>query len=249
MLFSTFPRKVLFACLYFPSWNLPSFIVECTLCSSYSRFDPPFSPQGATLAHLDSLSSRSGDLDRWLYSFSIWQGRLWRPCQLLILWHWNHPCLFGRPSMLTFFRWNLCHSASCSLVPAASTSLPLLTSSPPLQFSLCPCHPVLFCIFPFYLKLSRRSGRNYSLLSGYNGSPDTLFSRETMRIISFVIWQGLTDIRNGLGPSVYSFANPAGCVVQIRCWQWWSWASTLFSNPKQSDPLFLEVPNVWDMLK
>ena len=39
-----------------------------------------------------------------------------------------------------------------------------------------------------YLKLSGRSGRNYLLfpvLSGYNGSPDTRFSRETTRLMSW----------------------------------------------------------------
>ena len=40
----------------------------------------------------------------------------------------------------------------------------------------------------FYLKLSGRSGRNCLLspvLSGYNGSPNTRFSRRTMRLMSW----------------------------------------------------------------
>ena len=55
MLPSTSPREALLACPPFPPWNLPSFTVESTLSSPCSRSDPPFSRQGATLAHLDSL--------------------------------------------------------------------------------------------------------------------------------------------------------------------------------------------------
>ena len=56
MLPSTSSREALFACPPFPPWNLPSFTLESALTSSYSRSDPPLSRQGATLAHLDSLS-------------------------------------------------------------------------------------------------------------------------------------------------------------------------------------------------
>ena len=55
MLSSTFPREAFHACFPFPTWNLPSFTVECTLSSSCSRSDPPLSRQGAALAHLDPL--------------------------------------------------------------------------------------------------------------------------------------------------------------------------------------------------
>ena len=49
---STSPREALLACPPSPLWNLPSFTVESTLSSPYSR---SLSRQGASLAHLDSL--------------------------------------------------------------------------------------------------------------------------------------------------------------------------------------------------
>ena len=55
MLPSTCSREALVACPPCPPWNLPSFTVESTLSSPYSRSDPPHSRQGAALAHLDSL--------------------------------------------------------------------------------------------------------------------------------------------------------------------------------------------------
>ena len=95
-----------------------------------------------------SPSIRSGALDRRLCSFSFWQGRLWRTCQLLSLWYWGHSFLFNRPSMLKFFRWSLRHSASSLLISAAPTSLPFLFSSPTVWLSLCPRRLVLSSIFP-----------------------------------------------------------------------------------------------------
>ena len=55
MLPSTCSREALLACPPFPPWNLPSFTVESTLSTPYSRSDPPLSRQGAALTHLDSL--------------------------------------------------------------------------------------------------------------------------------------------------------------------------------------------------
>ena len=55
MLPSTSPKEALLACPPFPLWNLPSFTVESTLSTPCPRSDPPFSRQGAALAHLDSL--------------------------------------------------------------------------------------------------------------------------------------------------------------------------------------------------
>ena len=63
MLPSTSSREALLACPPFPPWNLPSFTVESTLFFSCSCSDPPPSRQGATLAHLDILSSH--DLVLW----------------------------------------------------------------------------------------------------------------------------------------------------------------------------------------
>ena len=79
--------------------------------------------------------------------------------------------------MLKFFRWRLRHPASSLVVSAAPTSLPLLSHS----------RSVLH--LSFYLNSSRRSGRNCFLsphvLSGYNGFPDTRFSRGTTRLMSW----------------------------------------------------------------
>ena len=67
----------------------------------------------------------------------------------------------------------------------SATSL-LFSSSLTLVLFSQPC-PLLR--LSFYLNLSGRSGRNYFLsppvLSGYNGSPDTRFSRETTRLMSW----------------------------------------------------------------
>ena len=51
---STSPREALLVCPAFSFWNRPSFIVESTLSSPCSHSDPPLSPQGAALVHLDS---------------------------------------------------------------------------------------------------------------------------------------------------------------------------------------------------
>ena len=73
------------------------------------------------------------------------------------------------------------------LVSAASTSLPLLISSY-LTLALSPPPCPLLDLF-FYLKLSGRSARNCLLsppvLSDYNGSPNTRFSRGTTRLMSW----------------------------------------------------------------
>ena len=55
MLPSTCSREALLACPPFLPWNLPLFTVESTLPTPCSRSDPPYSHEGAALAHLDSL--------------------------------------------------------------------------------------------------------------------------------------------------------------------------------------------------
>ena len=54
MLPSTCSREALVACPLCP-WNLPSFTLESTLSTPYSRSDPPLSRQGAALGHFDSF--------------------------------------------------------------------------------------------------------------------------------------------------------------------------------------------------
>ena len=66
--------------------------------------------------------------------------------------------------MLKFFCRSLCHSASSLLVSAAPTSVPLLFS---------------------YLTLALSSPLYPLVLSGFNWSLDTNFSRETTRVMSW----------------------------------------------------------------
>ena len=144
-----------------------------------------------------SLLSWSGALDRQICSFFFRQRTLWRTCQLLSLWHWDHSFLFSMPSMFKFFRWSLRHSACSLLVSAAPSSLPLLFSSYlTLVLSSPPCP---FPHLSFHLKLCGRSGRNCllspSVLSGYNGYTDTRLSRGTTQLM---IW-----------PDKYCYLSPS----------------------------------------
>ena len=89
--------------------------------------------------------------------------------------------------MFQFLRLNLCHSARSLLVSAAPTSLPFLFFYyVTLVLSSPPCPPLHLS---FYFKLCSRSGRNCLLsppvLSNYNGSPNTLFSRGTTKLMSW----------------------------------------------------------------
>ena len=97
------PREVFFACPLSPPWNPPFFSVESTLSSSCSRSDYPLSPRCGSGSRWLSPSSRCGDLDWLLCSFSFWLRRLWRTCQLLTLWHLGHPFVFRRPTLFKFF--------------------------------------------------------------------------------------------------------------------------------------------------
>ena len=89
--------------------------------------------------------------------------------------------------MFKFFRRSLRHSARSLLVPAAPTSLSLLFSSYLTLALFSPLCPLLH--LSFHLKFSGRSDRNCLLsppvLSGYNGSPDTRFSRGTTGLMSW----------------------------------------------------------------
>ena len=125
----------------------------------------PFLATVRLLPTLIVSPSWSGTLDRRLSSFSSWQRRLRRTCQLLSLWHWGHSFLFGRSSMFRFFRWSLCHSARSLLVSAAPTSLPFLFFSLSIWLSFCPRHPVLSSIFPLISNsVADLAGTVFSLL-------------------------------------------------------------------------------------
>ena len=198
MLPSTCSREALVACPSFSPWNLPSFTVESTLSSPCSRSDAPLTRQGAALAHLDSLPPH--DLVLWTdgsVSFPFGKGGsgVLANCSLC-----------GTEATLSFSAGPVCSSFSaeaCAILHALCwsrqhhkvchfSSLLLLSDSRSVLATLYLLH--LSC----YLKLCGRSGRNCLLsspvLSGYNGSPDTRFSRETTQLTS------LPDVERCLRP-------------------------------------------------
>ena len=187
MLPSTCSREALVACPSCPPWNLPSFTVESTLSSPCSRSDPPHSRQGAALAHLDSLPPH--DLALWTdgsvpFPFGKGGSGVLANCTLC-----------GTEATLSFSAGPVCSSFSaeaCAILLALCwsrqhhkvchfSSLLLLSDS---RSASPPC-PLLH--LSCYLKLCGRSGRNClfsPVLSGYNGSPDTRFSRGTTQLMS-----------------------------------------------------------------
>ena len=178
MLRSTCSREALLACPSFPRWNLPSFTVESTLSTPCSRSDP-VSLQGAALAHLDSLPSH--DLVLWTegsvpFPFGKGGSGVLSNCSLC-----------GAEATLSFSAGAVCSSFSaeaCAILHALCWSR---QHQQVCHFSslLSNSHSVLSSIFP----LISNSGRNClfspSVLSDYNGSLDTRFSRETTRMISW----------------------------------------------------------------
>ena len=189
MLPSTSFRDALLACPPFPLWNLSSFTVESTFSSPCSCSDPPLSCQGAALAHLDSLP-----LMIWCFGqtalFLFWGGkgsfRVPATCSLC-----------DTEAALSFSAGQACSSFSaeaCAILHALCwsqqhrevchfSSLLLLSDSRSVLAAL--SSPPSF----LYLKLCGRFGRNCllspSVLSDYNGPPDTCFSRGTMRLMSW----------------------------------------------------------------
>ena len=181
------PRKAFLAWPPSPPWNLSFFTVESTLFSPCFRSDSSLSlakmwlSLTLTLSHLTIWCS--GQTVLFLLFLAI-AALAYLPTALSMALRPLY--FFSRPSMLKFFHCTLRHSASFPLVSAAPTSLPLLLSpylTLALSLSLC-----LFLRLSFYLNLFGRSGRNCFLsspvLSGYNGSSDTRFSRGTTRLMS-----------------------------------------------------------------
>ena len=185
---STCSREALVSCPPCPPWNLPSFTVESTLSSPCSGSDPPHSHQGAALAHLDSLPPH--DLVLWTDSsvpspFGKGSSGVLANCSLC-----------GTEATLSFSAGPVCSSFSaeaCAILHALCwfrqhhkvchfSSVLLLSDSGSVLAIL--SSPHLSC----YLKLCGRSGRNCPssppVLSGYNGSPDTRFSRGTIQLMS-----------------------------------------------------------------
>ena len=182
MLPSTCSREALVACPPFSPWNLPSFTVESTLSSPCSRSDPPHSRQGAALVPLMTWCS----VQTALFLFFLARAA---PAYLP-----TAPSVALRP--LFPFRqaqyaqvFPLKPAPFCTLFAGSgntikSASFLLFSSCLTLALSSPPC-PLLH--LSCYLKLCDRSDRNCLLspiLSGYNGSPDTCFSRGTTQLMS-----------------------------------------------------------------
>ena len=188
MLPSTSSREALLACPPCPPWNLPLFTVESTLSTPCSRSDPPHSRQGAALAHLDSIPLMtwySGQTALFLFHLAraapaylptalcLTLGPLFsfRQAQFVSVFP-----LKPAPFCTLFAGFGNIIKSAISLLFFSCLTLAL--SSPPCPLLHLSC----------YLKLCGRSGRNCLLfppvLSGYNGSPDTRFSRGTTQLMS-----------------------------------------------------------------
>ena len=188
MLPSTCSREALVACPPCLRWNLPSLTVESTLSSPCSRSDPPHSRQGAALAHLDSLplmiwySGQTALFDFLLaraapaflptaLSVALRPLFLFRQAQYV-------PVFPLKPAPFCTLFAGLGNTIKSAISLLFSSCLTLVLSSPPCSLLYLSC----------YLKLCGRSGRSCPfsppVLSGYNGSPDTRFSRGTTQLMS-----------------------------------------------------------------
>ena len=184
LLSSTSLREALFACPSLPRWNLPSFTVESTPLHALA-LDLPLSRQDTTLAHLDTLPRY--DLVLWTDSsvplpFDKGGSGVLANCSLC-----------STDATLSFSAGPVCSSFSakaCAILQALGWSqqhqqvchfssiflhLTLALSSPPC--------PLLH--LSFYLNLSGRNCLLSPILSGYNGSLDTRFSRGTTWLMSW----------------------------------------------------------------
>ena len=185
MLPSTCSREAVVACPPCPPWNLPSFTVESTLSSPCSRSDPPHSRHGAALAHLDSLPPH--DLVLWTdgsvpFPFGKGGSGVLANCSLCgteaTLSFSAGPVFPLKPAPFCTLFAGLGNTIKSAIFLLFFSCLTLVLSSPPCPLLHLSC----------YLKLCGRSGRNCllspSVLSGYNGSPDTRFSRGTTQLMS-----------------------------------------------------------------
>ena len=177
MLPSTSSMEALLACPAFPLWNLPSFAVESTLSSPCSRSDS-LTLAKVRLSPVLTLSS-------------------------LMIWYSGQTALFlfllarAAPAFLP----TALSVVLRPLFPFRQTQSSLSAEACTILHALCwsrqhqqVCHfsslfPPVLATLSSYLKLCGRSGRNCPLslpvLLGYNGSPDTRFSRETTQLMSW----------------------------------------------------------------
>ena len=188
MIPSTCSREALVAYPPCPPWNLPSFTVESTLSTPCSRSDPP-SPAKVRLSHTLTLSLLMiwcfGQTALFLFLLAR-AAAAFLPTALSVALRPLFPSrqaqytqvfrLKPAPLSTLFVRLGNTNKSAISLL--FSYYLTLVLSSPPC--------PLLH--LSSYLKLCDRSGRNCllsSVLSGYNGSPDTHFYRGTTRLMSW----------------------------------------------------------------
>ena len=167
MLPSTCSREALVACPPCPPWNLPSFTVESTLTLSplmiwYSGQTAPFLFLLARAAPAFLPTAHSVAL-RPLFPF--------RQAQFV-------PVFPLKPAPFCTLFAGLGNTIKSAIFLFFFSCLTLVLSSPPCPLLHLSC----------YLKLCGRSGRNCPssppVLSGYNGSPDTRFSRGTTQLMS-----------------------------------------------------------------
>ena len=179
MLPSTCSREALLACPPCPPWNLPLFTVESTLSSPCSRSNP-LTRQGAALDHLDSLP------------LMIWYSG--QTALFLLLLARAAPAYL--PTALCVALRPLSYSAGPVCLSFSAKTCAILHASCWFRQHQQVCHfsSVWLSFCPLlhlscYLKLCGRSSRNCllspSVLSGYNGPPDTRFSRGTTRLMSW----------------------------------------------------------------
>ena len=180
ILSSISPREALLACPPSPQRNLPSFTVESTFSSPCSRSDPLLSlakvrhSPTLTLSHLTIWCSGQTIL---FLLFLAKTALASLPTALSMASRLLFP--FQRAQYAQVFPLKSAPFCTLMLVSAAPISLRLLFS-----FSLiwlCPHQPVLSSISLTGTVLSLSP----PVLSGYNGSPDTRFSRATMRLMSW----------------------------------------------------------------
>ena len=189
MLPSTCCREALLAYPPCPPWNLSSFTLESTLSSSCSRSDPPLFLAkmrlwltltlchvkiwcfGQTALFLFLLARAASAFLPTALSVPLRPLFPFQPTQYVQVF-----LLKPAPFCTPFAGPGSTNKSAISLL--FSYYLTLVLSSPP-----CP----LLHLFS-YLKLCGKSGRNClvapPVLSGYNGSPDTRFSRGTTRLTS-----------------------------------------------------------------
>ena len=179
MLSSTFCREALLAC---PPWNVPSFTVESTLSSPCSRSDPPLSFVKVRLS--PTLTLPPHDLVLWTDgSFSLGKGGsgVLANCSLCVT---EATLSFSAGSVFPLKPAPFC-TLFAGLGSTNKSAISLLFSSCLTLVLFSPPCPLLR--LSFYLKLCGRSGRDRLLspvLTNYNGSPDTRFSRGTTRLMS-----------------------------------------------------------------